>query len=163
MCWWCSEKKSPKVCFHKCKLILPKIQSMEFHFFHILLPTSCVSKWYQWLRIWLFRNIRFVSVNISMSARNRPFLTNYWHITIWSLCRYYSTGLWELLWAITVNLLHCYRNWYQYWGHCCLINDLGSPPQPESKARGLWWASQVVNETTMTEIEVSISILSWWN
>ena len=30
-------------------------------------------------------------------------------------------------------------------------------------AWGLWWASQVVNETTMTEIEVSISILSWWN
>ena len=27
----------------------------------------------------------------------------------------------------------------------------------------LWWASQVVNKTTMTEIEVSISILSWWN
>ena len=27
----------------------------------------------------------------------------------------------------------------------------------------VWWASQVVNETTMTEIEVSISILSWWN
>ena len=27
----------------------------------------------------------------------------------------------------------------------------------------LWWASRVVNETTMTEIEVSISILSWWN
>ena len=24
-----------------------------------------------------------------------------------------------------------YRNWYQYWGHCCLINDLGSSPQPE--------------------------------
>ena len=57
----------------------------------------------------------------------------------------------------------CYRNWYQYWGHCCLINDLGSSPQPEGEARGLWWASQVVNETTMTEIEVSISILSWWN
>ena len=55
------------------------------------------------------------------------------------------------------------RNWYQYWGHCCLINDLGSSPQPEGEARGLWWASQVVNETTMTEIEVSISILSWWN
>ena len=58
---------------------------------------------------------------------------------------------------------HCYRNWYQYWGHCCLINDLGSSPQPEGEARVLWWASQVVNETTMTEIEVSISILSWWN
>ena len=85
-----------------------------------------------------------------------------------------------------------YRNWYQYWGHCCLINDLGSSPQPEGEALGLWWASQVVNETclindlgsspqpegealglwwasqvvnetTMTEIEVSISILSWWN
>ena len=26
----------------------------------------------------------------------------------------------------------------------------------------MWWASQVVNETTMTEIEASISILSWW-
>ena len=35
--------------------------------------------------------------------------------------------------------------------------------KPEGEARGLWWASQVVNETTMTEIEVSISILSWWN
>ena len=33
----------------------------------------------------------------------------------------------------------------------------------EGEARGLWWASQVVNETTMTETEVSISILSWWN
>ena len=30
-------------------------------------------------------------------------------------------------------------------------------------ALGLWWASQVVKETTMTEIEVSISIISWWN
>ena len=45
----------------------------------------------------------------------------------------------------------------------CLINDLGSSPQPEGEARGLWWASQVVNETTMTEIEVSIYILSWWD
>ena len=56
-----------------------------------------------------------------------------------------------------------YRNWYQYWGHCCLIKDLGSSPQPEGEARGLWLASQVVNETTMNEIEVSISIISWWN
>ena len=24
-----------------------------------------------------------------------------------------------------------YMNWYQYWGHCCLINDLGSSPQPK--------------------------------
>ena len=56
-----------------------------------------------------------------------------------------------------------YRNWYQYWGHCYLINDLGSSPQPEGEARELWLASQVVNETTMTKIAVSISILSWWN
>ena len=34
---------------------------------------------------------------------------------------------------------------YQHWGHCCLINDLGSSPLPEGEARGLWWASQVVN------------------
>ena len=35
------------------------------------------------------------------------------------------------------------------------FNDLGSSPQPEGEAWGLWLASQVVNETTMTEIEVS--------
>ena len=28
------------------------------------------------------------------------------------------------------HLTRDYRNWYQYWGHCCLINDLGSSPQP---------------------------------
>ena len=49
--------------------------------FHMLLPTSCASKWYQWLRIWLSRNIRFVGVNVGMSARNRRFQTNYWCIT----------------------------------------------------------------------------------
>ena len=51
-------------------------------FFHMLLPTSCASKWYQWLRIWLSRNIRFAGVNVGMSARNRHFQTNYWCITI---------------------------------------------------------------------------------
>ena len=50
-------------------------------FFHMLLPRSCASKWYQWLRIWLSRNIRFVGVNVGMSARNRHFQTNYWCIT----------------------------------------------------------------------------------
>ena len=35
--------------------------------------------------------------------------------------------------------------------------------KPEGEARGLWWASQVVGDATMTEMEVSISILSWWN
>ena len=30
-----------------------------------------------------------------------------------------------------------YRNWYQYWCHCCIINDLGSSPQPEGEARGI--------------------------
>ena len=54
-----------------------------------------------------------------------------------------------------------YRNWYQDWAHCGVTNDLGSSPQPEGDARGLWWASQVVGDNTMTEIEVSISILSW--
>ena len=53
-----------------------------------------------------------------------------------------------------------YRNWYQDWGHCDVTNDLGSSPQPEGEAQGLWWASQVAGDTTMTEIEVSISILS---
>ena len=51
-------------------------------FFHMLLPTSCASKWYQWLRIWLSRNMLFVGVNMSMSARNRHFQTNYWCITM---------------------------------------------------------------------------------
>ena len=27
-----------------------------------------------------------------------------------------------------------YRNWYQYWGRCCLINDLRSSQQPEGEA-----------------------------
>ena len=54
-----------------------------------------------------------------------------------------------------------YRNWYQDWGHCGVTNDLGRSPQPEGEARGLWWASQVVGDTTMTKIELSISILSW--
>ena len=54
-----------------------------------------------------------------------------------------------------------YRNWYQDFGHCGVTNDLGSSPQPSGFALGLWWASQVVGDTTMTEIEVSISILSW--
>ena len=52
-------------------------------FFHVLLPRSCASKWYQWLRIWLSKNIRFVGVNVGMSARNRHFQTNYWCITTW--------------------------------------------------------------------------------
>ena len=33
--------------------------------------------------------------------------------------------------------------------------------KPEGEARVLWWASQVVGDTTMTEIEESISILLW--
>ena len=79
----CLEKnKSPKVCSHKCKSKLPKIQSVECRFFsHMLLPTSWATKWYQWLRIWLSRNIRFVSVNMSMSARNRHFHASYWCTT----------------------------------------------------------------------------------
>ena len=35
--------------------------------------------------------------------------------------------------------------------------------KPEGEARGLWWVSQGVNEPTMPEIDVSISILLWWN
>ena len=73
----------------------------------------------------------------------------------------YPTWIWHL--ARLTTAAFYYRNWYQYLGHCCLINDMGNSPQPEGKARGLWWASQVVNETTMNEIEVSISILSWLN
>ena len=51
------------------------------------------------------------------------------------------------------------RNWYLNFGHCGLINDLGSSPQPWGFALGLWWSSQVVNETTMTSILVSIPII----
>ena len=35
---------------------------------------------------------------------------------------------------------------------------MGSSPQPSGFALGLWWASQVVNETTMTSILVSIPL-----
>ena len=43
-----------------------------------------------------------------------------------------------------------YRNWYKYRGH----KRSGKLTTP---------GGLVVNEKTMTEIEVSISILSWWN
>ena len=41
----------------------------------------------------------------------------------------------------------------------CVTNDLGSSPQPSGFALGLWWASQVVGDTTMTSILVSIPII----
>ena len=61
--------------------------------FHMLLPTSCASKWYQWLRIWLSRNIRCVGVNVGMSARNRHFQTNYWCITLYLNEHYNMVGV----------------------------------------------------------------------
>ena len=76
---WCVKNESPKFCFYKCKLVLPKIQPIECRSFFIC---CCASKWYQWLRIWLSRNIHFVGVNVGMSARNHHFQTNYWCITI---------------------------------------------------------------------------------
>ena len=39
-----------------------------------------------------------------------------------------------------------------------VTNDLGSSPQPSGFALGLWWASQVVGDATMTSILVSIPI-----
>ena len=62
------------------------------------------------------------------------------------------------LFIINLVLSWYNRNWYLNFGHCCLINDLGSSPQPSGFALGLWWASQVVDETTMTSILVSIPI-----
>ena len=38
--WRLEKNKSPKVCFHKCKLILPKIQLIEFRFYFI-----CCCSW----------------------------------------------------------------------------------------------------------------------
>ena len=34
-----------------------------------------------------------------------------------------------------INLVSSWknRNWYLNFGHCCLINDLGSSPQPEGE------------------------------
>ena len=64
-------------------------------FFHMLLPRSCPSNWYQWLRIWLSRNIRFVGVNVGMSARNRHFQTNYWCITVSAEIVSYSYFYWK--------------------------------------------------------------------
>ena len=33
----------------------------------------------------------------------------------------------QLLGSRVQENLFCYRNWYQYWGHCSFINDLESP------------------------------------
>ena len=80
---WCVKKnESPKFCFYKCNSILPTIQSIECRFFSYVVAHELHLKWYQWLRTWLSRNIRFVGVNEGMSARNRHFQTNYRCITI---------------------------------------------------------------------------------
>ena len=72
-----------------------------------------------------------------------------------------STMVQEMSWRRTqFSSSYMGRQWYQDWGHCGVTNDLGSSPQPEGEAQGLWCASQVVCDTTMTKIEVSISILS---
>ena len=69
---WCVKKnESPKVCF--CSVD-------KIPIFSYIVATSCVAKWYQWLGIWLSRNIRFVGVSVGMSARDRHFQTNYWCI-----------------------------------------------------------------------------------
>ena len=46
--------------------------------------------------------------------------------------RYISLTAWLI--DVFANYIIGYRNWYQYWGHCCLINDMGSSPQPEGEA-----------------------------
>ena len=49
---------------------------------------------------------------------------------LWRHCN----GTWKYLlrnWFPFVQASMCYRYWYQYWGHCCLINDLRSSPQPK--------------------------------
>ena len=38
---------------------------------------------------------------------------------------------------------------YLYWGQFGLINDLGSSPQPEGDVRGLWWASQELDDVSI--------------
>ena len=72
------EKKSQKVCFHKCKSILSIIQSIECRFFfHMLLGFKMIPVAKN-LTIWKYP---FVSVNMNMSARNRHFHASYWCIT----------------------------------------------------------------------------------
>ena len=68
-----------------------KFNRYHYDTFYMLLPTSCASKWYQWLWIWLSISIRFVGVSVGMSARNNRFQTNYrcitwFHVVIQAQC-----------------------------------------------------------------------------
>ena len=61
---------------------------------------------------------------------------------------------------VTTIFPRSYKIWYQYWGQCGLISEVKCSPQSEGFVLGLWWASRVVDNTTMIGIE--IFILSWY-
>ena len=103
---------SNKTCCKEVQFIIPPIY-MNGIVLHFML-------------LWLYHSSKWIYVN------NLPMSRASIEIAFSAVVRY--CGIWD----------YCivgYRNWYQYWGHCCLINDLGSSPQPG----------------------VSISILSWWD
>ena len=58
-----------------------------------------------------FTEIRFKTQNFSFMKMHLKTSSEKW----WPFCPG-GDGLW-------------FRNWYQYWGHFCYINDLGSSPQ----------------------------------
>ena len=114
--------KSPRLCFYRCKLIL-EVDSMPIVFQMLLTKGGC-SIWHRWRRIWLYRNVCFLSGNRE-HVWNHHLKTKYWCTTIlnraicrimWidsfpgqqlSLLLYYATPL--AWWSLT-NELHLRHN-----------------------------------------------------
>ena len=85
----------------------------------------------------LSREIWVKSTNFAIKA----WIRNHFHVNIWK----------EII-----------RQWPNFkLNHSWSYSMLSSHILDKITALGLWWASQVVGDNTMTEIEVSISILSW--
>ena len=65
---------------------------------------------------------------------------NIWKIP--HLCNWYGICWWPFALSADVwgkflsNCIARYRNWYQYSGHCCLINDMWSSPQASPSGCG---------------------------
>ena len=101
----------------------------------------------------------FLLIHTRICIDLRCFEASWWDRN-WYLDLGAPSGCGKLPWSlVTPHWPSWYnRNWYLDLDQCGVTSDLGSSPQPQGEALGLWWASQVAGDTTMTSILVSIPI-----
>ena len=73
--------------------------------------------------------------------------------TVWGQFRAFTSAV--FLYLLIIILIIIEWKLMPLFGHCGLINDMGSSPQPSAS---LWWASHVVDEATVTSILILIPI-----